>query len=159
MTCNHFQYQGNLWKIYSVKSGTLYRSSFWEHCQILTNPVHVSVPAQKPRIDPRSLNGIFGGKSGTLTGFFWVQHLLGIIILPGPHSCVSFICLGHCKLNYWQNNLIKYWKLKTSSTGKIGSFFLQYQGVSLISPQQKRYWGLSRSELWEYLKRINVSWP
>jgi hypothetical protein len=41
-----------------------------EHFQIFTNTVQVSIPAQKPRIDPRSLNGIFGGKSGTLTGFF-----------------------------------------------------------------------------------------
>lgn len=136
--------------IYGVERGTLYRTSFWEHYQILTNPVHVSIPSQKPRIDPRSLNGIFGGKSGTWTGFFWVQRFLGIIISPGPHSCVSFICLGHCKLNYWQN---------TSSTGKIGPFFLQYQEVSLTSPQQKRYWGLSRSEVWEYLKHVNVYWP
>jgi len=44
-----------------------------------------------------------------------------------------------------------------SHTGKTGPFFLQYQGVSLTSPQQKRYLGLSRSELWEYLKHVNVS--
>lgn len=60
--------------------------------------------------------------------FSWVQCLLGIIISPGPHCCVSFICFGHCKLNYWQNNLIKHWKLKTSSIGRIGPFFFAVPG-------------------------------